>query len=112
MSMAMATTATATTIPTVATRRSNAGIGVGGGENGKFFGQLGRTAMRAGCAFPMTGADEDFTVALTFFAMKFVNRHKSKIINVAKSSRRDLDFAFSFNGQRLIFAHDPFATGG
>jgi hypothetical protein len=109
--MAMAATATAATIPTVTTSRSMTGTGVGGGKNGKFFGQLGRTAMRAGCAFPMTGADENFAVAPAFFAMEFVNRHENRIIGATKSSRRDLDFAFSFNGQQLTFAHDPFATG-
>jgi hypothetical protein len=111
MPVAMATTATAATIPTATTRRSITGAGVGGGENGKFFGQLGRTTMRAGCAFPMAGTDENFAVALAFFALKFVNWHGRKIINVTKSSRRDLDFVFSFNGQRLTFAHDSLATG-
>ena len=110
MSVAVATTTTAATIPTVITRWSITGTGVGGGENGKFFGQLGRTAMRASRAFPMAGANEDFTVSLAFFAMKFINRHENRIIGAAKSSRRDLDFVFSFNGQRLTFAHDPFAT--
>jgi hypothetical protein len=109
--MAAATATTAATIPIGTTRRSIAAASIGGGENGKFFGQLGRTAMWAGCAFPMTGTDENLAVALAFFAMKFINRHERKIIGVAKSSRWDLDFAFSFNGQRLTFAYDPFATG-
>jgi hypothetical protein len=109
--MAMATTATTATIPTTTTRRSVIGTGVGGGENGKFFCQFGRTTMRTGCAFPMAGANKNLAVALAFFAMKFVNRHENRIIGVAKSSRRDLDFVFSFNDQRLTFAHDSLATG-
>ena len=97
--MAATATATAAAISIAATRRCSTGAGVGGGKNGKFFGQLGRTAMRAGCALPMAGADEDFTVTLTLLAMKFINRHENRIIGAIKSSRRDLDFAFSFNGQ-------------
>lgn len=34
--------------------------------------------MRAGGAFPITGADKDFAVALAFLAVKFVNRHEEK----------------------------------
>jgi hypothetical protein len=85
--------------------------GTGGSEDGKLLVQPGRAAMRTGCALPVAGADEDFAVALAFFAMKFVNRHENRIIGVAKSSRRDLDFVFSFNDQRLTFAHDSLATG-
>jgi hypothetical protein len=59
----------------------------------------------------MAGANEDFTVVLAFFTMKFINRHKSRIVGAAKISRRDLDFAFSFNSQQLTFAHDTLATG-
>jgi hypothetical protein len=42
--------------------------------------------MRAGCALPIAGADKDFAVAFTFFAMKFINRHEGRIIGVVKSS--------------------------
>ena len=42
--------------------------------------------MRAGCAFPIAGTDEDFAVAFAFFAMKFVNRHGSKLCRYAKIS--------------------------
>ena len=70
----------------VAARRCVTAAGVGGGENGKFFGQLGRTTMRAGCAFPMAGADKDFTVMLALLAMKFINWHGNRITGVAKSS--------------------------
>jgi hypothetical protein len=106
-----ATATTATTIPTATTRWSSTSTGIGGGENGKFFGQLGRTTMRAGCTFPMAGADENLTITLTLLAMEFINRHENRIIVVTKSSRQDSDFAFSFNGQRLTFAYDSLATG-
>jgi hypothetical protein len=42
--------------------------------------------MRAGSAFPIAGADKDFTVALAFFAMKFVNRHSRRITGLVKAS--------------------------
>ena len=109
--MAMAPAATSATVPTAATRWSSTAAGVGGSENGKFFSQPDRATMRASRAFPMAGAGENFTVALALLAMEFVNRHEKKVISVAKSSRRDLDFPFSFNSQRLTFAHDPLATG-
>ena len=35
--------------------------------------------MRAFRALPVAGADKNFAVALTLFAMKFVNRHEPKI---------------------------------
>jgi len=50
--------------------------GAGGGEGGKFLGQLLRAAMRTFGIFPVGRADEDFAVALAGFAMEFVDRHE------------------------------------
>ena len=51
----------------------------GRSEYRKLFLEPGRTAMRAFGPFPIAGSDEDFAVALAFFAMKFVNRHDEKM---------------------------------
>jgi len=44
--------------------------------------------MRAFRALPVTGADEDFAVALALFAMKLVNRHEQKITVAGKMFKR------------------------
>ena len=67
--MPAATAAAATTTTALAGRRVIA-IGAGGGENGKFLGQPGRTAMRTNRTLPIAGANQDFAVALAFLAMK------------------------------------------
>ena len=56
---------------------------VGGGEHGKFLGQLRRTAVRAFRSFPVARADQDFAVLLTLLAMKFVNRHDGTVTESA-----------------------------
>jgi hypothetical protein len=58
------------------------------GKGGKFLVQLAGTAMRTLRPFPVGGADEDFAVALTLFAMEFVNWHAGKISGPAKNSSR------------------------
>ena len=65
-----------------------AAAGAGGGKRGKFLGQFLRAAMRAFRALPVAGADEDFAVALTLFAMKLVNRHEWKITRLRKMFKR------------------------
>jgi len=42
--------------------------------------------MRTFGPFPIAGADQDFTVALALLAMKFVNRHKTKIAGATEIS--------------------------
>jgi hypothetical protein len=77
MAMAAATTTMAATVSGARCGHGGA-ILTGGGEDRKLFGQSGRAAMRTGSPFPITGADEDFAIALAFFTMKFVNRHRRK----------------------------------
>ena len=84
--MAVAAAATAMPAAAVAGRTSAGGAGAGRGEGGKFLGQFPGAAMRAFRALPVTGADEDFAVALALFAMKLVNRHEGKITGWAKIS--------------------------
>ena len=60
---------------------------VGGGEGGKFLGQLLRAAMRTFGILPVGGADEDFAVTVAGLAMKFVDWHEEKIIGPAQISR-------------------------
>ncbi len=82
MSVAMSATATPATAGTH--RRVMAATGASGGKDGKFLGQFLRPAVRAGGSLPIAGADEDFAVALAFFAMEFVNRHGGKYYGAGK----------------------------
>jgi hypothetical protein len=75
--------------------------GIGRSERGKFLRQLLRAAMRTFGVFPIRGADEDFAIVPAFPAMKFINRHGTKLAG----------FAFSFNGQHLSCRHGTFAKG-
>ena len=50
-----------------------------GGEHGKFFCQLGRAAVRALGALPLTRTHQHFAILLALLAMKFVNRHECKV---------------------------------
>ena len=60
--------------------------GAGGGEGGKFLGQLLRAAMRTFGIFPVGRADEDFAVPLAGFAMKFIDWHEQKLFLCVKKS--------------------------
>ena len=73
-----------TTVPS--RRRHRMTVTTGGGEDRKLFDQFGGAAMGTGCPFPIAGANKDFAVMLAFFAMKFVNRHGSKLCRYAKIS--------------------------
>jgi hypothetical protein len=73
-----AATATMSATAAIPRRRIVAG-GAGGGEDGKFLGQLLGAAVRALGSLPSAGTDEDFAVAPALFAMEFVNRHGKKI---------------------------------
>jgi hypothetical protein len=60
----------------------------GGGEGGKLLVQLSRTTVRTFCTAPVGGANENFAVAPTLAAMKFVDWHGVKVIGAAKISSR------------------------
>lgn len=62
--------------------------GAGGGEGGNFLGEPRGTTMRAFSAVPFGGADEDFRIAFALGAVKFVNRHRLKIVGAAQMFKR------------------------
>ena len=74
---------------TAANGRFAAAFRVGRREDGKFLLQLRRTTARTLRALPVAGADQDFAVALAFFAMKFVNRHARRIAESQKTSSEE-----------------------
>jgi hypothetical protein len=61
----------------------------GGSEGGKFLVQPRGTAVRTFCVGPIGGANENFGIAFALGTMKFVNRHKAKIVGVIKLFKRD-----------------------
>ena len=56
-------------------------------ERGKLLIEFCRTAVRALRAGPVAGTNQDFAVALALLAMKFVNRHKFRIVDSFENSR-------------------------
>ena len=62
--------------------------GTGGSEGGKLLVQLSRTTVRTFCTAPVGGANENFAVAPTLAAMKFVDWHGLKVIGAAENSSR------------------------
>ena len=88
VAMAATTTATAAAATGFFARVSIV-AGAGGGEGGKFLVELGGAAMRTFGAAPFGGADEDLGIAFALGAMKFVDRHGSKIVFPAAMFKRD-----------------------
>ena len=62
--------------------------GTGGGEGGKFLGELCGAAVRAFRPAPLGGTDEDFGSAFALGAMEFVDRHGAKIVRAAGMFKR------------------------
>ena len=60
-------------------RRTFVRSATAGSERGQLLRQPGGPAFRTFGPLPIGGTDQDLAVALAFFAMKFVNRHKRRI---------------------------------
>src|ERR1051326_2696482 len=64
--------------------------GNAGREHGQFLLQPRRAAVRAFGSPPVGGPHEDFAVPVAFVAMKFVDRHGTKVAGPGKISSRSI----------------------
>src|SRR5207249_2235053 len=55
---------------------------------GKLLREFGRAAVRALGSLPVRRANQDFAVLVALLAVKFVNRHRSRIIRAWKKLKR------------------------